>query len=179
MVKGSALINMVEYVEKKKGINGLQILHSEVNKENLIFPQLKNINKSDEFSARYFERMLNASLKSLGLSEETIHDFGYSYGNDTGLGFGSKMLRLESSKKIVESITSSFSKYMPLFKIKAEDLSETTYVLKISNISSKEQSVFISGYVDSLLSNFPKKIQKKEEDTESEKKITLRFIQNL
>lgn len=179
MVKGSALINMVEYVEKKKGINGLEILHNEVNKENLIIPQLKNINKSDEFSARYFERMLNASLKSLGSSEETIHDFGYSYGTENGLGFGSKMLKLESFKKVLDYITASVQKNMPLFKVRSEDLSETTYVLKISNLSSKEQSIFVSGYIDSLISNISKKIQKKEEDVKSEKVITLRFIQNI
>ncbi|MGC8663136.1 MAG: hypothetical protein ACP5SF_01225 [Thermoplasmata archaeon] len=175
MVNGSVLKFMAEYVEEKKGISGKEEFQKNVNQKNVIIPKIDAIDPDDEFSVGYFERVFSASAKVLK-DEKLVNQFGFNFGQK----FSNQSLKIfsaiEKNQKIIDSVCSSLKKYLPAFIINCEALSDKKYLLKIGNIKSREESLFVSGYLDAIFQKIQKKMVKTEENSENEKRIIIRFL---
>ncbi|HEU12851.1 MAG: hypothetical protein ACP5G5_04770 [Thermoplasmata archaeon] len=175
MVSGYALRYIADFVEEKKGAFGKEEFTKKVNERNVIAPRIDAIDPDDEFSPGYFERILDASAYALK-DAKLLNQLGFSYGKK----FSSPGIRLlspfESNQKIINSICSDIKKYAPSFNVTYEALSDKKFVIRISNIKSKEYSLFLSGYLEALFKKIQKKIMKVEEDSEGNKKIIIKFL---
>ncbi|MCI4433990.1 MAG: hypothetical protein JHC29_00765 [Thermoplasmata archaeon] len=175
MVSGSALRYMADFVEEKKGAFGREEFTKKVNEKNVIVPRIDSIDPDDEFSPGYFERILDASAHVLR-EDSLVNQLGFNYGKR----FSSVGMRLfspfERNERIVISICQDIKKYAPTFNVTYETLSDKKFVIRISNIKSKEHSLFLSGYLEALFKKIQKKIIKVEEDSEGAKKIVIKFL---
>lgn len=175
MVNGSVLRFMAAYVEEKKGVSGREEFQKKVNEKNVIIPKLESIDPDEEFSTGYFERVFDASAKVLN-DEKLLSQFGFKYGKK----FSSQSMRLfsvlEKNQKIIETVCDNLKKYTPTFSVNYETLSDKKFVIRIGNVKSKEQSLFVSGYLDAVFQKIQKKMVKTEEDLGDQKKIVLRFL---
>jgi len=166
---------MAAYVEEKKGVSGREEFQKKVNEKNVIIPKLESIDPDDEFSTGYFERVFDASAKVLN-DEKLLSQFGFNYGKK----FSSQSMRLfsvlEKNQKIIETVCDDLKKYMPTCSVNYETLSDKKFVIRIGNVKSKEQSLFVSGYLDAVFQKIQKKMVKTEEDMGDQKKIVLRFL---
>ena len=175
MVSGSARRYMVDFVEEKKGAYGREEFTRRVNEKNVIVPKIEAIDPDDEFSPGYFERVLDATAKTLK-DESLLNQLGYNYGKK----FSSPGIRLfspfEKNERVILSVCEHIKKYTPTFNVSYEALSDKKFVIRINNIKNKEQSVFLSGYLEALLKKVQKKIMKVEEDSGDNKKIVIKFL---
>ncbi len=175
MVNGSVLRFMATYVEEKKGISGKEEFQKKVNERNVIIPKVDAIDPDDEFSNGYFERVFDATAKVLN-DDKLLSQFGFNYGKR----FSSPSMRifsaLEKNQKIVDLVCEDLKRYIPTFSVNCESLSDKKFVIRIGNIKSKEQSLFVSGYLDALFQKVQKKIVKSEENQGEQKKIVLKFL---
>ncbi|MDP8011386.1 MAG: hypothetical protein ACP5F1_02795 [Thermoplasmata archaeon] len=175
MVNGNVLKFMAEYVESKKGISGIEQFQKTVNEKNVIIPKLESIDPEDEFSAGYFERVFEASAKVLN-DEKLLTQFGFNYGKKFSIASPRIFSAIEKNQKIIDSICDGVRKYLPTFTVSCDSLSDKKFILRIGNVKSKEESLFISGYLDAVLQKIQKKIVKTEEYSGQEKKVVLRFL---
>lgn len=175
MVSGSALRYIADFVEEKKGAFGKEEFNKKVNERNVIAPRIEAIDPDDEFSPGYFERILDASAYVLR-DEALLNQLGFNYGKK----FSSPGMKLfspfERNEKIVLAICENIKKYAPTFNVDYQALSDKKFVIKISNVKSREYSVFLSGYLDAIFKKVQKKIMKVEEDFEGNKKIVIKFL---
>ncbi|MGC8610472.1 MAG: hypothetical protein ACP5JT_02010 [Thermoplasmata archaeon] len=175
MVNGSNLKYIYEFIEQKKGLKGISEFYYLINKNSVLVPKIENIQIDDEYSNGYLEKFLSASFEALS-DTSLIFDLGKNY----GLKFSKISLKLfskiESNKKIMESIKEDIEKNMPLLKVNIEELSDKKFVMNIEKITTKEFDAFINGYLDSVFSKIQKKFIKVDENTNDRKIIVIKFM---
>ncbi len=148
MVKGSSIRNIMDFVAKKRGVEGLNKLIEKANEKNIIFTSDRDIVSDKEYPAYYFIRVLNGAVSVLG-KEELIEEMGRYFGEQTNMNFRG-ITGLYPPKKSVQTMVIYTRQTLPVFHTGYRTITDSTYWFGVSKIS---QSIlpFIDGFVKTML----------------------------
>jgi len=147
MVMGISLRFIMEYVSKKKGIEGLNALLDEANKKRVIFMRESDIKPYENYPGYYLARVLNAAIKVLG-DKEQIEDMGRYFGENMDVSFKGFLGRYPP-KTSVQIMVVAMRRYLPIFHTGYKTLTSNAYWLLISKLK-KDYYPFIEGIMKAL-----------------------------
>ena len=146
MALGISIRIVIEYVSKKKGVEGLKKFFDFVNERSVIFTKESEINPKGKYPGYYLARALKAASRVLG--EEQMEDFGRYFGERMNINFRGLLGRLPP-KTCVQLIVLNMRKYLPIFHTGYRTISKRVYWLIISKLP-KELIPFINGIMTYL-----------------------------
>ncbi len=147
MVSGKYIRLIMDYVTKKKGVEGLKTLIDTVNKKKLLFTSEKDIVPGKNYPSHYLARVLDAAISVLD-DKNHIREMGGRFGEEIDIKFEG-LLGKYPPKKSVQKMVVSMRKTLPMFHTGYRTLSENTYYLLVSKIR-KAHVDFIDGVVTKL-----------------------------
>ena len=147
MVQGISIRMVMDYVSKKKGIEGLNALMEEANKKSVIFMKESDIKPSENYPGYYLARVLDAAVKVLGDKEE-IEEMGEYFGSRMNVSFKTLFGRYPP-KKSVQSMVIYMRKYLPIFHTGYRSITKKTYWLGISKLKD-EYKPFVDGIAKTM-----------------------------
>ncbi len=147
MVKGVSIRIIMDYVSKKRGIEGLNLLLEEVNRKRVLFMKESDIRPNENYPGYYLARVLDAAIKVLS-DEEEIQDMGESFGDEMDVSFKSFLGRYPPRKSL-QVMVIAFRKYLPIFHTGYRSITKKTYWLGISKMK-EEHKPFIDGVAKSI-----------------------------
>ena len=145
MVLGVTIRIIIEYISKKKGVEGLNKFFDEVNIKGILFTKESEINPRKNYPGYYLARSLKAAHAILG---DQIEDLGQYFGEKMNLSFRG-LLGRQSPKKCIQLIVLNMRKYLPIFHVGYRTLSKRVYWLLISKVP-EEQIPFVNGVISYL-----------------------------
>jgi len=146
MVQGISIRLILDYVSKKKGIEGLNSLRDEVNKERVVFMKESDIKPNENYPGHYLAKVLDATAKILDESE--LQEMGKYFGEHMDVSFKGILGRY-SPKKTMETMVLVMRKYLPIFHTGYKSITSKSYWLLVSKLK-KEYYPFIDGIVQAL-----------------------------
>ncbi len=147
MVSGRYIRLIMDYVTKKKGVEGLKSLIDSVNKRKLIFTSEKDIVPGKNYPSHYLSRVLDASISVLG-DNNLLREMGTRFGEEMEIKFEGLFGRYPP-KKSVQKMVISMRKSLPMFHTGYRTLSKNTYWLVVSKIK-KDHTSFVDGVIAKL-----------------------------
>ncbi len=147
MVMGISLRFIMEYVSKKKGIEGLNGLIDEVNKNRVLFMRESDIKAHENYPGYYLARVLDAAVKVLG-DDEQVEEMGRYFGNNMDVNFRSLLGRYPP-KTSVQIMVVAMRRYLPIFHTGYRTITGNAYWLLVSKLK-KNYFPFIEGIMKSL-----------------------------
>ncbi len=144
MVLGKSIHYVMDYVEKKKGVEGTHQLIDLVNQMSVIFTNIDEINTTENYPPHYFSRVLNAAIQILN-DTKLVEEMGRYFGERISPSFKG-IMGTYSPKKSVQYMVIYLRKFLPVFHSGYRSISKNTYWLKVSKINSQIYP-FINGLV--------------------------------
>ena len=146
MVKGTSIKLILDYVSKKKGIEGLNSLRDMVNKERVIFMKESDIKSNENYPGHYLAKVLDATAKIF--DENELQEMGKYFGENMDVNFKGILGRYPP-KKTMENIVLTMRKYLPIFHTGYKSITSKSYWLLVSKLK-KEYYPFIDGITQVL-----------------------------
>ncbi|NPA75982.1 MAG: hypothetical protein GXO25_07895 [Euryarchaeota archaeon] len=147
MVKGRSIRYIVDFVAKKRGIEGLNKLLDRVNSKSVIFTDIEDIKMDENYPSYYFIRALNAAVAVLK-DKELIEAMGRYFGENMNFEFRG-IAGPYPPKKSVQTMVIYTREALPVFHTGYRTITDSTYWLGVSKIS-KEIYPFINGFMTSM-----------------------------
>ena len=147
MVMGESIRIVIDYVTKKKGVEGIKKMMDKINAKSVIFMDESRINPHKKYPGYYFARTLKAAVNTLG-DEALVEEMGSYFGDKMNLKFGGFFGKY-NPRRSTQEIVISMRKYLPIFHTGYRSLSESTYWLLVSKVD-KDITPFINGVVTKI-----------------------------
>ncbi len=147
MVLGVSLRFVMEYVSKKKGIEGLNALINEANKKRVIFMHESDIKPYENYPGYYLARILDAAVKVLE-DKEQLEEMGRYFGENMNVSFKGLLGRYPP-RTSVQIMVVAMRKYLPIFHTGYRTITSNAYWFLVSKLK-KEYFPFIEGILKSL-----------------------------
>ncbi len=148
MVKGASIKYIMEFVTKKRGVEGLNKLIEKSNENGILFTSERDIDPSKNYPARYFIRVLNASLSVLK-DEELIEEMGKYFAEQINPNFRG-LTGVYPPKKSMQTMVIYLRDTLPVFHSGYRTITENTYWLGVSKIN-RTIVPFVDGFVKSMI----------------------------
>ncbi len=171
MVQGTSIRLILDYVSKKKGIEGLNKLRDIVNKERVIFMKESDIKAGENYPGFYLVRILDAAVEIL--EDNEIEDMGKYFGEHMDVSFRGVLGRYPP-KKTMQNMVLVIRKYLPIFHTGYKSITSKSYWLLISKLK-KEYYPFVDGMVKSLFEKHGGISEVKKAYGEDRVEYTLKF----
>ncbi len=162
---------IIDYVSKKKGIEGLNKLKDMVNEKRVIFMKESDIKPYENYPGYYFARVLEAATNIL--DENELLDMGKYFGENIDVSFGN-VLGKYPPKKTMETLVLVMRKYLPIFHTGYRSITTKSYWLLVSKLK-KEYYPFIEGVLQSLFEKHGRINEVKKAYGEDRVEYTLKF----
>ncbi len=146
MVQGASIRLIIDYVSKKKGIEGLNALGDIVNKDRVIFMKESDIKHNENYPGHYLAKILDATVKIF--DENELQEMGKYFGEHMDVNFKG-ILGKYPPKKTMENIVLVMRKYLPIFHTGYKSITSKSYWLLVSKLK-KEYYPFIDGITQAL-----------------------------
>ncbi len=146
MVQGTSIRLILDYVSKKKGIEGLNSLRDMVSKERVIFMKESDIKPNENYPGHYLAKVLDATTKIF--DENELQEMGKYFGENMNVSFKGILGRYPP-KKTMETIVITMRKYLPIFHTGYKSITSKSYWLLVSKLK-KEYYPFIDGITQAL-----------------------------
>ncbi len=146
MVMGISIRIIIDYVSKKKGVEGIKKFLDEVNSKGVLYMKDSEIKNKENYPGYYLLRTLNAAVKVLG--EEQIKEMGEYFGSRMNVNFIGLLGRVPP-REAVQKIVIEMRRYLPIFHTGYRTKTKNTYWLVVSQIP-KHLSPFIDGVMGKL-----------------------------
>ncbi len=146
MVLGISIRMVIDYISKKRGVEGLKKFFDAVNEKGVIFTKESDIDPKQKYPGYYLARALNAAYRVLG--EEQMEDFGRYFGERMNVNFKG-LLGTLPPRTCVQLIVLNMRKYLPIFHTGYRTISRRVYWLLVSKLP-KELIPFINGIMTYL-----------------------------
>ncbi len=146
MVMGISIRMVIDYVSKKKGVEGLKKFLDEVNSKGVLYIKSSEIKNKENYPGYYLLRTLNATLKVL--SEEQIKEMGEYFGENMNVSFRGLLGRVPP-REAVQNIVIGMRRYLPIFHTGYRSKTKNTYWLVVSRVP-KSLLPFIDGLMGKL-----------------------------
>ncbi|MCD6276531.1 MAG: hypothetical protein J7J42_07320 [Thermoplasmata archaeon] len=146
MALGISIRIIIDYISKKKGVEGLKKFFDEVNAKSIIFTRESDINPRENYPGYYLARSLNAAYAVLG--KEGMEDLGRYFGERMNVSFRGLLGRC-SPKTCVQNIVFHMRKYLPILHTGYRTISRRVYWLIVSKIPENQIS-FVNGIMSYL-----------------------------
>ncbi len=172
MVKGNSIRLIIDYITKKRGVEGLHKLLDEINKKEILFTKETDIKNDENYPAKYFTRTLNSAIKILG-DENLVKEMGKYFGEHISMSFKSVTGRYPP-KKSVQYMVIYARENLPVFHTGYRTISENSYWIKTSRINKKIYP-FIDGFFTHMFKTHGGIIEVKKNVTEDSVKYVLKF----
>ncbi len=147
MVKGRLIRVIIDYVAKKKGVEGVKNLLDKVNKKSLLFTSERDIIAGKNYPAEYLRRVIDSAIEVLN-DKKLVRDMGSLFGESIEIKFEG-LFGKYPPKKSVQKIVISMRKNLPIFHTGYRTLSKSTYWLMVSKMR-KEHVYFVDGVMAKL-----------------------------
>ncbi len=171
MVQGTSIKMVLDYISKKKGIEGLNALRDRVNKDRVIFMKESDIKAGENYPGFYFARILDAAVEIL--EENEVEDMGKYFGEHMNVSFKGLLGRYPP-KKTMQTMVLAIRKYLPIFHVGFKTITSKSYWLLISKIK-KSYYPFIDGMVKALFEKHGGIREVKKAVEENRVEYTLKF----
>ncbi len=146
MVQGASIRLIIDYVSKKKGIEGLNALRDIVNKDRVIFMKESDIKHNENYPGHYLAKILDATVKIF--DENELQEMGKYFGERMDVNFKG-IFGKYPPKKTMENIVLVIRKYLPIFHTGYKSITSKSYWLLVSKLK-KEYYPFIDGITQAL-----------------------------
>ena len=147
MVKGRLIRVIIDYVAKKKGVEGLKNLLDDVNKKSLLFTSERDIIPGKNYPTKYLERVINSAVEVLN-DKKLVREMGELFGETMDIKFEGLFGRYPP-RKSVQKIVITMRKNLPMLHTGYRTLSRNTYWLIVSKMR-KEHMNFVDGVMAKL-----------------------------
>ena len=136
MVKGELIRLMMDFVAKKRGVEGLNRLVEKANEGEILFTKANDIKSGEDYPSKYYLRVLNAAIDVLD-DESMVRALGRYIGESTGVSFRGITGRYPPRKSVQQMVIYS-RKYLPVFHTGYRTISDgASYWIKVSKINSR------------------------------------------
>ncbi len=146
MVLGISIRMVMEYISKKKGVEGLKKFFDYVNEKSVLFTKESDIDAKAKYPGYYLSRSLMAAYRVLG--DDMMEDFGRYFGERMNISFRGLLGRLPP-RTCMQLIVFNMRKYLPIFHTGYRTISKRVYWLVVSRLP-KELMGFINGIMSYL-----------------------------
>lgn len=143
MVKGNSVRLIIDYVTKKRGVEGLHKIIDLVNEKEILFTKESDIKNDENYPAKYFTRTLNAAIKLLD-NESLVREMGKYFGENISMSFKGVTGRYPP-RKSVQYMVIYARENLPVFHTGYKTISENSYWIKVTRINKKIYP-FIDGF---------------------------------
>ncbi len=171
MVQGTSIRLIIDYVSRKKGIEGLKSLRDLVNKDRVIFMKESDIKHNGNYPGHYLAKVLDAATKIF--DENELKDMGKYFGERMDITFKGILGRYPP-KKTMENIVIGMRKYLPIFHTGYKSITSKSYWLLVSKLK-KEYYPFIDGIMSALFEKHGGVREVKKAYEENRVEYTLKF----
>ncbi len=147
MVMGESIRIVMDYVAKKKGVEGIKGMIDKINKKSVIFTDEKDIKSNKRYPGYYLARVLKSAVEVLG-DEKKVEEMGSYFGSEMNLKFRG-FFGSYNPRKSTQYIVIYMRKYLPIFHTGYRSMSENTYWLGVSKLDNIEIP-FINGVMTKI-----------------------------
>ncbi len=172
MVKGESIIMIMDFVTKKRGVDGLRTLIDRVNESEILFTKAQDIKSNENYPAKYMVRVLNAAQHVLN-SESLLKDMGSYFANNINMSFKGVTGKYPP-KKSVQQMVIYAREYLPIFHTGYRTMSDNTYWIRVTKISDAIYP-FIDGFFTGMFEKHGGVVEVKRYRGESSVKYILKF----
>ena len=147
MVMGESMRLIMDYVVKKKGVEGLKSMIDEINSKSVIFTDEKEIKANKKYPSYYLIRTIKSAIKVLG-DEKKVEEMGFYFGENMNLKFRG-FFGTYNPKKSTQHIVIYMRKYLPIYHTGYRSMSENTFWLGVSKLND-DVIPFINGVMTKI-----------------------------
>ncbi len=172
MVSGKYIRVIMDYVTKKKGVEGLKKLINEANEKKLMFTSEKDIIPGKNYPISYLAKIIDSAISVLD-DKNLIREMGTMFGEEMEIKFEG-LFGKYPPKKSVQKMVVAMRKSLPMFHTGYRTLSENTYWLIVSKIKKSHIS-FVDGVVTKLFERHGKITDVKKKISTGKIEYTVKF----
>ncbi len=172
VVKGSLIRNMLDFVAKKKGVEGLNRAIEKANEREILFTKPEDIKNDGDYPVKFYLRVLNAAIHVLQ-DDSLVREMGRYIGENARISFRGITGRYPPRKSVQQMVIYS-RKYFPVFHTGYRTISEGSYWIKVSKINPKLYP-FVDGFLTYLFEVHGGVVDVKKTMGDNFVKYTLRF----
>ncbi len=136
MVKGELMRMLMDFVARKRGVEGLNKVVEKANEKEILFTKESDIKPGKDYPSKFYIRILNATIDVLK-DEELVRELGRHVGENAGVSFRGIAGRYPPRKSVQQMVIYS-RKYLPVFHTGYRTISDgSSYWIKVSRINSR------------------------------------------
>jgi len=171
MVMGESIRMVMDYVSKKKGIEGLNSLIDEVNRKSVIFVKESDIKRNEKYPGYYLARVLDASAKIF--TDEEMREMGEYFGSNMDISFNS-FLGLYPPRKSVQIMVIGMRRYLPILHTGYRTITRRTYWIGVSKLRER-YAPFVDGVMKSMFERHGRIAEVKKNPSQDRMEYILKF----
>ncbi len=163
---GSDLRFIIEYVKQRRGMSGVRVMLSELNRPSILFTGLGNIGRTQVFSEDIYKKVIESAATTLGGDTKTrLNQLGYALGDRAKM---TKFIaKFSTSKQLVRLLEDGIIEDVPFVKSSVNEISKHISILRITARKNGEHFLDVSdGYITAVLDQSSRAL------TISEKKVS-------
>ena len=146
MVMGISIKMVIDYVSKKKGVEGLKKFLDEVNSKGVLYMKDTEIKNKGNYPGYYLLRTLNAAVKVL--NDDQIKEMGEYFGSEMDVSFRGVLGKVRP-REAVQNMVICMRRYLPIFHTGYRAKTKNTYWFVVSRVP-KQLLPFIDGVMEKL-----------------------------
>jgi hypothetical protein len=172
---GSDLKFVIDYVKQRRGMSGVRMMLTELNRPSVLFTGIGDIRSSQYFSEDIYKKVIEAAATTLGGDLKTrFNQLGYALGDRAKM---TKFIaKFSTPKQLIRLIEDSIITDIPYVKSSVNEVSKHITILRIIARQKGENFLDVSdGYISAVLDQ-ANKTMKASEKKFDKNELSYKFV---
>ncbi len=135
MVKGYVLLRMMDYVAKKRGVDGLNRLVDKANENGILFTKPADIVEDKDYHSSYYMGVMNGAVQVLK-DDSLLKGLGIYLAEKANINFRGITGHYPPRRSVQKMVLYARENF-PVFHTGYRTMSEKTYWIRVSKINNK------------------------------------------